>query len=72
MEIGIGLWFRVFIASFHARFNELFYVSIVLALVAAFLIFDPTGLVRSHEANLREMRVQLRITRVQIKGVCGS
>ena len=51
--MGIGIeGFRVFIASFHAGFNELIFVSIALAVVAAFVNFDRSGLLMSHEAGL--------------------
>jgi hypothetical protein len=50
MEIGISLTlgFILFIASFHAGFNELLFVSIAVAPVAAFLNFDRGGLLTSH------------------------
>ena len=41
----MALGFRMLVASFHARFKELLFVSIALVLVAAFLNFDRSGLI---------------------------
>ena len=53
MEIGIGLGFRMFIASFRAGFNELLFVSIALALETIIVNFDRSKLLMSHEVDFR-------------------
>ena len=50
MRIGIWLGFRVFIATFHAGFNGLLFVSIALTAAEAFMNFDRSESM-SHEPN---------------------
>jgi len=50
MEMGLRLWFRVFIVTFHPGFDGLLFVSTALVVAEVFVNFDH-GQEISHSAN---------------------
>src|SRR5579859_1968264 len=52
MEIGLGLGFRVFIVTFRAGFDGLFFILLVLTVAEAIVDFDRSGSMLISSRNL--------------------